>query len=91
MSRAASPVLGGAFLFIAENIVYLQGQITLTKKFPNMNNLIIKRSQLVEAQFTGTPAAGKKYQLLENQGVFATGNCKLCPGIYCGFLSGPLF
>jgi hypothetical protein len=26
-----------------------------------MNNLIIKRSQLVEAQFTGTPAVGKKY------------------------------
>jgi hypothetical protein len=26
-----------------------------------MNNLIIKRSQLVEAQFTGTPAAGVKY------------------------------
>ena len=26
-----------------------------------MNNLIIKRSQLVEAQFTGTPAIGKKY------------------------------
>jgi hypothetical protein len=26
-----------------------------------MNNLIIKRSQLVEAQFTGTPATGKKY------------------------------
>jgi hypothetical protein len=26
-----------------------------------MNNLIIKRSQLVEAQFTGTVAAGKKY------------------------------
>ena len=35
MSRAASPVLGGAFLFIAENIVYLQGQITLTKKNSN--------------------------------------------------------
>lgn len=30
-----------------------------------MNNLIIKRSQLIEAQFTGTPAAGKKYQFLE--------------------------
>ena len=30
-----------------------------------MNNLIIKRSQLVEAQFTGTPAAGKKYQFTE--------------------------
>jgi hypothetical protein len=26
-----------------------------------MNNLIIKRSQLVEAQFTGTVAIGKKY------------------------------
>jgi hypothetical protein len=26
-----------------------------------MNNLIIKRSQLVEAQFTGTVAVGKKY------------------------------
>ena len=30
-----------------------------------MNNLIIKRSQIVEAQFTGTPAVGKKYQFLE--------------------------
>lgn len=30
-----------------------------------MNNLIIKRSQLIEAQFSGTPAAGKKYQFLE--------------------------
>ena len=30
-----------------------------------MNNLIIKRSQLIEAQFTGTPAAGKKYQFTE--------------------------
>lgn len=30
-----------------------------------MNNLIIKRSQLVEAQFTGAPAAGKKYQFTE--------------------------
>jgi len=30
-----------------------------------MNNLIIKRSQLIEAQFTGTPATGKKYQFLE--------------------------
>jgi len=29
-----------------------------------MNNLIIKRSQLVEAQFT-TPAAGKKYQFTD--------------------------
>jgi len=65
MSRAASPVLGGAFLFIVENIVYLQGQITLNKKIPHMNNLIIKRSQLVEAQFTGTPAAGKKYQFTD--------------------------
>ena len=26
-----------------------------------MNNLIIKRSQLAEAQITGTPAVGKKY------------------------------
>lgn len=26
-----------------------------------MYNLIIKRSQLIEAQITGTPAAGKKY------------------------------
>jgi hypothetical protein len=26
-----------------------------------MNNLIIKRSQLIEAQFTGTVATGKKY------------------------------
>ena len=26
-----------------------------------MNNLIIKRSQLVEAQINGTPATGKKY------------------------------
>jgi len=30
-----------------------------------MNNLIIKRSQLVEAQFVGTPAVGRKYQFLE--------------------------
>ena len=30
-----------------------------------MNNLIIKRSQLIEAQFTGTPATGKKYQFNE--------------------------
>ena len=30
-----------------------------------MNNLIIKRSQLIEAQFSGTPAAGKKYQFTE--------------------------
>jgi hypothetical protein len=30
-----------------------------------MNNLIIKRSQLIEAQFTGTPAAGKKYPFTE--------------------------
>jgi hypothetical protein len=30
-----------------------------------MNNLIIKRSQLIEAQFTGTPATGKKYQFTE--------------------------
>lgn len=30
-----------------------------------MNNLIIKRSQLIEAQFSGTPATGKKYQFLE--------------------------
>jgi hypothetical protein len=30
-----------------------------------MNNLIIKRSQLIEAQFTVTPAAGKKYQFTE--------------------------
>ena len=30
-----------------------------------MNNLIIKRSQLIEAQFTGTPAVGKKYQFTE--------------------------
>ena len=30
-----------------------------------MNNLIIKRSQLIEAQFTGTPASGKKYQFTE--------------------------
>ena len=30
-----------------------------------MNSLIIKRSQLIEAQFTGTPAAGKKYQFTE--------------------------
>lgn len=27
----------------------------------NMNNLIIKRSQIAEAVFTGTPAVGKKY------------------------------
>ena len=30
-----------------------------------MNNLIIKRSQLIEAQFTGTPASGKKYLFTE--------------------------
>ena len=30
-----------------------------------MNNLIIKRSQLVEAQIVGTPAAGKKYQFTD--------------------------
>ena len=30
-----------------------------------MNNLIIKRSQLVEAQVVGTPAAGKKYQFTD--------------------------
>lgn len=30
-----------------------------------MNNLIIKRSQLVEAQITGSVAVGKKYQFLE--------------------------
>ena len=30
-----------------------------------MNNLIIKRSQLIEAQFTGTPSSGKKYQFTE--------------------------
>lgn len=30
-----------------------------------MNNLIIKRSQLVEAQVTGSVAVGKKYNFLE--------------------------
>ena len=30
-----------------------------------MNNLIIKRSQLLEAQFVSTPAVGKKYQFTE--------------------------
>lgn len=30
-----------------------------------MNNLIIKRSQLAEAQLTGSIAVGKKYQFLE--------------------------
>ena len=30
-----------------------------------MNNLIIKRSQLVEAQFTGTVAIGKKYPITQ--------------------------
>jgi spore maturation protein SpmB len=30
-----------------------------------MNNLIIKRSQLVEATFVGGAAAGKKYQFTE--------------------------
>ena len=30
-----------------------------------MNNLIITRSQLVEAQIVGTPAAGKKYQFTD--------------------------
>jgi hypothetical protein len=37
----------------------------LLKILKIMNNLIIKRSQLIEAQFTGTPAAGKKYQFTE--------------------------
>ena len=30
-----------------------------------MNNLIIKRSQLVTAQVTGTPATGRRYTFLE--------------------------
>jgi len=30
-----------------------------------MNNLIIKRSQLVEAQIVGTPATARKYQFLD--------------------------
>jgi hypothetical protein len=30
-----------------------------------MNNLIIKRSQIVESQFTGSPSVGKKYNFLE--------------------------
>ena len=30
-----------------------------------MNNLIIKRSQLVTAQITGTPATGRRYNFLE--------------------------
>jgi hypothetical protein len=30
-----------------------------------MNNLIIKRSQLLEAQIVSTPAVGKKYQFTE--------------------------
>lgn len=30
-----------------------------------MNNLIIKRSQLVEARITGTPATGRRYNFLE--------------------------
>ena len=30
-----------------------------------MNNLIIKRSQICEAQINGTPAVGKKYNFLE--------------------------
>lgn len=30
-----------------------------------MNNLIIKRSQIVEAQVKGTPATGRKYPFLE--------------------------
>ncbi len=30
-----------------------------------MNNLILKRSQVVEAQVVGTPATGKRYQFLE--------------------------
>lgn len=30
-----------------------------------MNNLIIKRSQIVEAQVVGTPAAARKYQFLD--------------------------
>ena len=37
----------------------------LLKNLKIMNNLIIKRSQLIEAQFTGTPASGKKYQFTE--------------------------
>ena len=37
----------------------------LLKNLKKMNNLIIKRSQLIEAQFTGTPATGKKYQFTE--------------------------
>jgi hypothetical protein len=37
----------------------------LLKILKKMNNLIIKRSQLIEAQFTGTPATGKKYQFTE--------------------------
>lgn len=34
-----------------------------------MNNLIIKRSQLIEAQFSGTPATGKKYQFTTIQNI----------------------
>lgn len=30
-----------------------------------MNNLVIKRSQLLEAQIVGAPAAGKRYQFTE--------------------------
>jgi hypothetical protein len=30
-----------------------------------MNNLLIKRSQLVTAQITGTPATGRRYNFLE--------------------------
>lgn len=35
------------------------------KIFVMVGNLVIKRSQLVEAQITGTPAKGKRYQFTE--------------------------
>jgi hypothetical protein len=48
---------------VAEMLRFFVLYLLETKE--DMNNLIIKRSQIVEAQFTGTPAVGKKYQFLE--------------------------
>ena len=36
-----------------------------------MNNLIIKRSQLAEAQLTGSIAVGKKYQFFRDTEPFS--------------------
>ena len=41
-----------------------------------MNNLIIKRSQLVRAQITGTPAVGNKYFFITVQNI-SRNNCVL--------------